>query len=32
VVMQLIALTIALVGWRTPVVQPTAEPAPSAAL
>jgi len=32
VVMQLVALTIALVGWRTPVIQQSAEPAPSAAL
>lgn len=31
VVMQLIALTIALVGWRTPVIQRPPEPAPSAA-
>jgi YNFM family putative membrane transporter len=32
VVMQLVALTIALVGWRTPVIRQSAEPAPSAAL
>src|ERR1700739_4982111 len=32
VVMQLIALTIALVGWRVPVIQPSVETAPSAAL
>ena len=32
VVMQLIALTIALVGWRVPVIQPAVETAPSAAL
>jgi hypothetical protein len=32
VLMQLVALTIALIGWRTPVTQQSAEPAPSAAL
>jgi YNFM family putative membrane transporter len=32
VAMQLVALTIALVGWRTPVIRQSAEPAPSAAL
>jgi hypothetical protein len=30
--MQLVALTIVLIGWRTPVTQQSAEPAPSAAL
>ncbi|MGA7244713.1 MAG: MFS transporter [Terracidiphilus sp.] len=32
VAMQLIALAIALIGWRTPVIRQSAEPAPSAAL
>jgi predicted MFS family arabinose efflux permease len=32
VLMQLIALTIALIGWRTPAVRDSAEPASSAAL
>jgi MFS transporter, YNFM family, putative membrane transport protein len=32
VVMQIIALTIALIGWRVPVIRESSEPAPSAAL
>ncbi len=32
VAMQFIALAIALIGWRTPVIRQSAEPAPSAAL
>ncbi len=32
VAMQLVALTIALIGWRTPAIKPWAEAAPSAAL
>jgi YNFM family putative membrane transporter len=32
VFMQFIAVSIALVGWRTPIIKPSAEPASSAAL
>jgi hypothetical protein len=31
VFMQIVALTIALLGWRTPVIEQSPEPVPSAA-